>query len=92
MTANRFDRIQQVFGCADAADRIAARRGVTATESAVVTAGHVTVTPGALVRRRRRRRAWHPPPPPVTGDPAADPAMRGPEVEARSDGVIPYAF
>lgn len=79
-------------GAKDAAEQIAARYGVTATESAATAAEHVTVTLGASFTGVAADKSAAP------GTPAAPPApdtnvpQQGPMVDAESDGGIPCVF
>ncbi|MFG3225904.1 LCP family protein [Kitasatospora sp. NPDC048194] len=75
----------------DAADRIAARYGVTATESASVGADHVVVTLGTSFSGAATDKPAAPTAP-ATGDPAANLPVQGPSVDAESDGGIPCVF
>ncbi|MFD7903439.1 LCP family protein [Kitasatospora sp. NPDC059747] len=81
-------------GAKDAADQIAARYGVTATESASSSPGHVTVTLGTSFTGA----AGDKPAAPGAGasqapaDPAAALPMQGPGVDAQSDGGIPCVY
>ncbi|MFJ7248219.1 LCP family protein [Kitasatospora sp. NPDC098652] len=77
-------------GAKDAADQIAARYGVTATESATAGAGHVVVTLGTSFTGTDDKSAA--PSGPATGNPAANLPMQGPGVDATSDGGIPCVF
>ncbi|WBP87372.1 LCP family protein [Kitasatospora cathayae] len=79
-------------GAKDAADQIAARYGVTATESASVTADHVVVTLGTTFTGVATDQPTTPAGPAPTGDPAANLPMQGPGVDAESDGGIPCVF
>ncbi|MFF2141731.1 LCP family protein [Kitasatospora sp. NPDC058190] len=78
-------------GAKDAADQIAARYGVTATESASVSADHVTVTLGTSFTGVAGDKPAAPSAP-ATGDPAANLPVQGPGVDAESDGGIPCVF
>jgi LCP family protein required for cell wall assembly len=78
-------------GAKDAADQIAARYGVTATESASVSADHVAVTLGTSFTGVAADKPAAPAAP-ATGDPAANLPMQGPGVDAESDGGIPCVF
>ncbi|MFE5588279.1 LCP family protein, partial [Kitasatospora sp. NPDC056531] len=78
-------------GSKDAADQIAARYGVTATESASVSADHVSVTLGTSFTGVAADKPAAPSAP-ATGDPAANLPMQGPGVDAESDGGIPCVF
>ncbi|MFG2919690.1 LCP family protein [Kitasatospora sp. NPDC048298] len=79
-------------GAKEAAEQIAARYGVTATESASAAADHVTVTLGSAFTGVAADK------PAATGTPAAPPApdtnvpQQGPMVDAESDGGIPCVF
>ncbi|MGW2373543.1 LCP family protein [Kitasatospora sp. NPDC001683] len=77
-------------GAKEAADQIAARYGVTATESSSAGAGHVVVTLGTSFDGVASDRPAAPSTAP--DDPAANVAMQGPKVEAQSDGGIPCVF
>ncbi|MFI9365936.1 LCP family protein [Kitasatospora sp. NPDC053057] len=77
-------------GAKEAADQIAARYGVTATESSSAGAGHVVVTLGTSFDGVASDRPAAPSAAP--SDPAANVAMQGPKVEAQSDGGIPCVF
>ncbi|MFI9362572.1 LCP family protein [Kitasatospora sp. NPDC053057] len=79
-------------GSKDAADQIAARYGVTATESASVAADHVVVTLGSSFTGVAGDKPAAPSGPAPTGDPAANLPMQGPGVDAESDGGIPCVF
>ncbi|MEU9041845.1 MULTISPECIES: LCP family protein [unclassified Kitasatospora] len=77
-------------GAKDAADQIAARYGVTATESASAGADHVVVTLGTGFTGVDADKPAAP-----TGsasDPAANLPMQGPGVDAQSDGGIPCVY
>ncbi|MFJ4189679.1 LCP family protein [Kitasatospora sp. NPDC089509] len=78
-------------GGKDAADQVAARYGVTATESAAVAADHVVVTLGSSFTGVAGDKPAAPGPAP-SGDPAANLPMQGPGVDAESDGGIPCVF
>ncbi|MFJ8472019.1 LCP family protein [Kitasatospora sp. NPDC094011] len=77
-------------GGKDAADQVAARYGVTATESAGVAADHVVVTLGSSFTGVASDKPT--PGPAPSGDPAANLPMQGPGVDAESDGGIPCVF
>ncbi|MGW2252384.1 LCP family protein [Kitasatospora sp. NPDC001660] len=81
-------------GAKDAADQIAARYGVTATESAASSADHVTVTLGTSFTGPAGDKAAAPGAgaPQAPSDPAANLPMQGPGVDATSDGGIPCVF
>ncbi|MFI9157997.1 LCP family protein [Kitasatospora aureofaciens] len=79
-------------GAKDAADQIAARYGVTATESAATSADHVVVTLGSSFTGVAGDKPAAPSGPAPTGDPAANLPMQGPGVDAESDGGIPCVF
>ncbi|MBV6698625.1 LCP family protein [Kitasatospora aureofaciens] len=79
-------------GAKEAADQIAARYGVTATESASSTADHVTVTLGTGFTAPAGDKAGAPAPAPAASDPAANVPMQGPGVDATSDGGIPCVY
>ncbi|MFD8701197.1 LCP family protein [Kitasatospora sp. NPDC059648] len=79
-------------GAKDAADQIAARYGVTATESAAVAPDHVAVTLGSSFTGVASDRPTAPTGPAPSGDPAANLPMQGPGVDAESDGGIPCVF
>ncbi|QEV00445.1 LytR family transcriptional regulator [Streptomyces viridifaciens] len=74
-------------GAEGAADRIAARYGVTATESAPAAAGHVVVTLGAAFTGVASGR-----PTAAPTDPGSNVARQGPMVDAQADGGIPCVF
>ncbi|WP_188309209.1 LCP family protein [Streptomyces sp. CBMA123] len=78
-------------GGKDAADQIAARYGVTATESAGTAADHVVVTLGTSFTGVAADKPTAPGPAP-SGDPAANLPVQGPGVDAESDGGIPCVF
>ncbi|MGW3045959.1 LCP family protein [Kitasatospora sp. NPDC001159] len=78
-------------GAKDAADQIAARYGVTATESASAGADHVVVTLGTSFTGVAADKPATPTAP-ATGDPAANIAKQGPGVDAESDGGIPCVY
>ncbi|MBV2152638.1 LytR C-terminal domain-containing protein, partial [Kitasatospora sp. SUK 42] len=78
-------------GAKDAAEQVAARYGVTATESASAAADHVVVTLGSTFTGVAADKPAAPSAP-ATGDPAANLPMQGPKVEAQSDGGIPCVF
>ncbi|MER7669413.1 LCP family protein [Kitasatospora sp. NPDC096128] len=78
-------------GAKEAADQIAARYGVTATESATAASDHVVVTLGSTFTGVAGDKPTTPGPAP-TGDPAANLPMQGPGVDATSDGGIPCVF
>ncbi|MBO1415958.1 LCP family protein [Streptomyces sp. FH025] len=78
-------------GAKDAADQIAARYGVTATESSSAAADHVVVTLGSTFTGVASDKPAAPSAP-ATGDPAANLPMQGPGVDAQSDGGIPCVF
>ncbi|MFF2074686.1 LCP family protein [Kitasatospora sp. NPDC058162] len=78
-------------GAKEAADQIAARYGVTATESAAAASDHVVVTLGSTFTGVAGDKPTTPGPAP-TGDPAANLPMQGPGVDAESDGGIPCVF
>nr|WP_223243508.1 LCP family protein [Streptomyces sp. CBMA123] len=77
-------------GAKEAADRIAARYGVTATESASAGTGRVVVTLGTSFDGVASDRPATPSAAP--NDPTANLPMQGPKVEAQSDGGIPCVF
>ncbi|MFF3071198.1 LCP family protein [Kitasatospora sp. NPDC057904] len=77
-------------GAKEAADQIAARYGVTATESASAGAGRVVVTLGTSFDGVASDRPATPATAP--SDPAANLPMQGPKVDAQSDGGIPCVF
>ncbi|MFF2073750.1 LCP family protein [Kitasatospora sp. NPDC058162] len=77
-------------GAKEAADQIAARYGVTATESASTGAGRVVVTLGTSFDGVASDRPAAPTP--AANDPAANLPMQGPGVDAQSDGGIPCVF
>ncbi|MEU8513481.1 LCP family protein [Kitasatospora sp. NPDC048722] len=77
-------------GAKEAADQIAARYGVTATESASAGAGRVVVTLGTSFDGVASDRPATPAAAP--SDPAANLPMQGPKVDAQSDGGIPCVF
>ncbi|MFJ9769758.1 LCP family protein [Kitasatospora sp. NPDC101157] len=79
-------------GAKDAGDQIAARYGVTATESATVPADHVAVTLGSGFTGVASDKPTAPTGPAPSGDPAANLPMQGPGVDAGSDGGIPCVF
>ncbi|MFJ9847434.1 LytR C-terminal domain-containing protein [Kitasatospora sp. NPDC101155] len=74
-------------GAKDAANRIATRYGVTATESASAGAGHVVVTLGSTFTGVASDRPTSAP-----TDPGTNVAQQGPMVDAQSDGGIPCVF
>ncbi|MFJ4191347.1 LCP family protein [Kitasatospora sp. NPDC089509] len=74
-------------GAKDAADQIATRYGVTATESASAAAGHVVVTLGSSFTGVASDR-----PSSAPTDPGTNVAQQGPMVDAQSDGGIPCVF
>ncbi|MFD8703727.1 LytR C-terminal domain-containing protein [Kitasatospora sp. NPDC059648] len=74
-------------GAKDAADRIAARYGATAAESASAAAGHVVVTLGTAFTGVASDRPTSAP-----TDPGTNVAQQGPVVDARPDGGIPCVF
>ncbi|WP_051829950.1 MULTISPECIES: LCP family protein [Streptomyces] len=78
-------------GAKDAADQIAARYGVTATESASVAADHVVVTLGTTFTGVATDKPAAPTGP-APADPAANLPMQGPGVDAQSDGGIPCVY
>ncbi|MFH8387829.1 LCP family protein [Kitasatospora sp. NPDC018058] len=78
-------------GAKDSADQIAARYGVTATESASAGADHVVVTLGSSFTGVASDKPAAPSAP-ATGDPAANLPVQGPGVDAESDGGIPCVF
>ncbi|MER7585822.1 LCP family protein [Kitasatospora sp. NPDC097691] len=75
-------------GAKDAADQIAARYGVTATESASVGADRVVVTLGTGFTGADKPAA----PAGAPADPTANLPMQGPGVDAQSDGGIPCVY
>ncbi|MFD5431047.1 LCP family protein [Kitasatospora sp. NPDC127067] len=78
-------------GAKEAAEQIAARYGVTATESASAAADHVVVTLGTTFTGV----AADEPATPAGGapaDPAANLPMQGPAVDAQADGGIPCVY
>ncbi|MEU3561820.1 LCP family protein [Kitasatospora sp. NPDC006786] len=78
-------------GAKEAAEQIAARYGVTATESASAAADHVVVTLGTTFTGV----AADEPASPAGGapaDPAANLPMQGPAVDAQADGGIPCVY
>ncbi|MER7848843.1 LCP family protein [Kitasatospora sp. NPDC096077] len=81
-------------GAKDAADQIAARYGVTATESVSAGADHVVVTLGTSFTGSTGDK----PTTPAAGasqaptDPTANIAKQGPSVDATSDGGIPCVY
>ncbi|MFE6056948.1 LCP family protein [Kitasatospora sp. NPDC056446] len=75
-------------GAKEAADQIAARYGVTATESATAGADRVVVTLGTTFTGV----AADKPAPAGGSDPAANLPMQGPGVDAQSDGGIPCVY
>ncbi|MEV7025851.1 LCP family protein [Kitasatospora sp. NPDC093558] len=77
-------------GAKEAADQIAARYGVTPTESASTGAGRVVVTLGTSFDGVASDRPAAPSAAP--SDPAANIPMQGPKVEAQSDGGIPCVY
>ncbi|MFF9645208.1 LytR C-terminal domain-containing protein [Kitasatospora aureofaciens] len=74
-------------GVKDGADRIAARYGATATESASAAAGHVVVTLGTAFTGVAPGR-----PTAAPTDPGTNVSQQGPVVDAQSDGGIPCVF
>ncbi|MFI9156691.1 LytR C-terminal domain-containing protein [Kitasatospora aureofaciens] len=74
-------------GAEGAADRIAARYGVTATESAPAAAGHVVVTLGTAFTGVASDR-----PTAAPTDPGTSVAQRGPMVDAQAGGGISCVF
>ncbi|MET8623640.1 LCP family protein [Kitasatospora sp. NPDC004669] len=78
-------------GAKDSADQIAARYGVTATESASAGADHVVVTLGTSFTGVASDKPAAPSAP-ASGDPAANLPVQGPGVDAESDGGIPCVF
>lgn len=78
-------------GAKEAAEQIAARYGVTATESAATAADHVVVTLGTTFTRVATDEPTTPAGSAPT-DPAADLPMQGPAVDAQSDGGIPCVY
>ncbi|MFJ9692825.1 LCP family protein [Kitasatospora sp. NPDC101183] len=79
-------------GAKEAADQIAARYGVTATESASTTADHVTVVLGTSFTGASADKTDKPAAPAPGGDPAANVPVQGPSVDAQSDGGIPCVY
>ncbi|RKT16300.1 LytR family transcriptional attenuator [Streptomyces sp. 1114.5] len=78
-------------GAKEAADQIAARYGVTATESASTPADHVVVTLGTTFTGVAGDKPTTPTGP-ASADPAANLPMQGPGVDAQSDGGIPCVY
>ncbi|MFF2747989.1 LCP family protein [Kitasatospora sp. NPDC058048] len=78
-------------GAKEAAEQIAARYGVTATESASAAADHVVVTLGTTFTGVA---ADEPATPAgsAPADPAANLPMQGPAVDAQADGGIPCVY
>ncbi|MQS13662.1 LytR family transcriptional regulator [Streptomyces kaniharaensis] len=82
-------------GAQDAAEQIAARYGVTATESSSTAAGHVTVTLGTGFTAPAGDKAGANPTTgatPAPSDPAAGLPVQGPGVDAESNGGIPCVY
>ncbi|MFJ6385213.1 LCP family protein [Kitasatospora sp. NPDC092039] len=78
-------------GAKEAAEQIAARYGVTATESAATAADHVVVTLGTAFTGVEAD-PTAPPAGAAPTDPAANLPMQGPAVDAQSDGGIPCVY
>ncbi|WP_224280810.1 LytR C-terminal domain-containing protein, partial [Streptomyces sp. LS1784] len=76
-------------GAKEAAEQIAARYGVSATESAATGADHVVVTLGTTFTGIATEQ---PAPGTAPADPAANLPMQGPAVDAQSDGGIPCVY
>ncbi|MEU3571882.1 LytR C-terminal domain-containing protein [Kitasatospora sp. NPDC036755] len=81
-------------GAKEAAGQVAARYGVTATESAATAADHVTVTLGTAFTGVAADQPAAPAgaAPGAPADPAAALPMQGPAVDAQSDGGIPCVY
>ncbi|MEU1290459.1 LCP family protein [Kitasatospora sp. NPDC005856] len=78
-------------GAKEAAEQVAARYGVTATESAATAADHVVVTLGTTFTGVATDEPTTPAGSTPT-DPAASLPMQGPSVDAQSDGGIPCVY
>ncbi|MFE7532068.1 LCP family protein [Kitasatospora sp. NPDC057542] len=76
-------------GAKEAAEQIAARYGVSTTESAATGADHVVVTLGTTFTGIATEQ---PAPGTAPADPAANLPMQGPAVDAQSDGGIPCVY
>ncbi|KJS58599.1 LCP family protein [Streptomyces rubellomurinus] len=79
-------------GAKDAADQIAARYGVSATESASAGADRVVVTLGSSFTGVADKADKPSTPAAPGGDPAANVPVQGPGVDAQSDGGIPCVY
>ncbi|MFJ2191505.1 LCP family protein [Kitasatospora sp. NPDC087861] len=81
-------------GAKDAADQIAARYGVTATESASASADRVIVTLGTAFTGPADDKTAAPSTGATQGpaDPTANLPVQGPSVDAQSDGGIPCVY
>ncbi|WP_031071004.1 LCP family protein [Streptomyces sp. NRRL WC-3742] len=78
-------------GAKEAADQIAARYGVSATESASAAADHVVVTLGASFTGVAADRTAAPTPG-TPANQAPNVSVQGPAVDAQSDGGIPCVY
>ncbi|WP_188297711.1 LCP family protein [Streptomyces sp. CBMA156] len=79
-------------GAKEAADQIAARYGVTATESASTAADHVTVTLGTAFTGVAADKSAAAGATGAPADPGTNVPQQGPMVDAESDGGIPCVF